>query len=241
MKYLICNLKENMTLTETLKYLEDYRSIPKTNLKIIMCPSYPYLLLFNKNNSLLGSQDVSIYQSGAHTGEVSAVQLASINCHYSLIGHSERRRTYNENEVVIARKIRNCFDAGLKVIYCIGETLEEKERLKTMSVLEKQLGRVLNNFKREELENIIIAYEPVWAIGTGKKASNIIIYEVINFIKKLLKEYYELDIPVLYGGSINKDNIIELEKIDLLDGYLLGKSSLNIEELKQIINKINDK
>ena len=239
MKYLVCNFKENKTLGEILKYLEDYRNIPKTQLQIIVCPSYPYLLLFNKSNCLLGSQDVSIYQKGSHTGEVSALQLASVNCKYAIIGHSERRTLYNENEIVLSKKINNCFSAGLKVIYCIGETLEERERLKTMSVLEKQIGRVLNNFKREELKNIIIAYEPIWAIGTGKKASNIIIYEVISFIKKLLKEYYELDIPVLYGGSVNKDNIEELEQLLIIDGYLLGKSSLDIEELSEIINKIN--
>ena len=237
-KYLICNFKENKTLVETLKYVEDFRFLPKTTNEIIMAPPLPYFLLFNKSHCKLASQDVSIYEGGAHTGEVSAKQLKSMNATYSLVGHSERRILHNENETILTKKIRNCFNAGLKVIYCIGETKEEKERNKTMVVLERQIGIVLNNFTHSELENIIIAYEPVWAIGTGTKATNSTIYEVISFIKKLINDYYEIDIPVLYGGSINRDNIKELEEITNLDGYLVGNACLDINHLKDIILEI---
>lgn len=238
-KYLICNFKENKTLVETLKYVEDFRKLPRTKLELVIAPPLPYLLLFNKSHCKLASQDVSIYEGGAHTGEVSAKQLKSMNATYSLVGHSERRILHNENETVLIKKIRNCFNAGLKVIYCIGETKEEKERNKTMAVLERQIGRVLNNFTHSELENIIIAYEPVWAIGTGEKASNSIIFEVTSFIKKLIYDYYEVEMPVLYGGSINRDNIKELEEIENLDGYLVGNASLNVSHLEDIITEID--
>ncbi|MGM9834757.1 MAG: triose-phosphate isomerase [Bacilli bacterium] len=238
MKYLICNLKANKNLNQILTYEHELRRIPKSDTKIIVCPSNPFMVCFRKDNYILGSQDISKYASGPYTGEVTASQLASLNVKYSLIGHCERKAYFGENENDIVKKIKLCLSAGIKPIYIIGETKEQHDRKKTLFVLEKQIARVLNEFKREEIKNIILVYEPVWTVDGDNILDNSEIEDVINFIKKIIYNYYELDIDVLYGGAINKTNVEELAKIKNIDGILLGKSSLNPETVYDIYNKI---
>lgn len=230
----MCNLKENKTLTEFNDYITE---IEKLNNKeqLVIFPSHIYLSLMHNYNIPFGSQDVSIYEVGSNTGEVSASQIKSAGASYSIIGHSERRDKFNEDEYLLNKKIKNCFNTNLKVIYCIGETLEEKLRQKTYQVLEKQIAKIFNSLSHEDMKNIIIAYEPIWAIGSGKTAVKEDIEEITTFIKRLILDYYEINIKVLYGGSVNKDNISSLNKIKNLDGFLIGKASLIPEEVTEML------
>jgi len=236
MKYLIANLKQNKVLSEIQIYEADLRKKGVFNLNIIICPSTPFLSVFQGNNYKLGTQDVSIYPQGAYTGETSAKQLASMGVKYAIIGHSERRKYFMENNSILSQKIANSFAHGIQVVYCIGETKEEYENKKTYSILEQQIALVLNEFTREELKNIIIAYEPVWAIGTGLTPNTQEIEETTKFIKKIILDYYELDLAVLYGGSVDENNIIDFVKIASLDGFLVGGASLKTEKLFSMID-----
>lgn len=238
MKYLICNLKENKKLEEIKEYEIEISKLPKSKTKLIICPSYLYLTLFNHDNYELGSQDISMFNGGSYTGEISGEQLKSVNTKYVLIGHSERKRYFNEDEKTITKKINNCFKNNLIPIYLVGETKEEKERGKTLIVLEKQIARIFNNYKIDDLSKIMLVYEPVWAIDNEKELNYTIIKEAIVFIKNIIKSYYNLEIPILYGGSINSNNISILLNIKEIDGFLIGKSSLDISKISDIYQTI---
>lgn len=238
MKYLICNLKANKNLNQILTYEHELRKIPKSGTKLIICPSTPFMVCFRNNNYILGSQDVSKFEIGSYTGEVTASQLASLNVKYSLIGHCERKAYFKEVETDLVAKIKRCLNVGIKPLYIIGETKEQHDRKKTFFVLEKQIGRILNEFTREDINNIILVYEPVWTVDKNESLNINEIENVINFIKKIIYEYYELDLDILYGGSINETNISDLKKIKNLDGILIGKSSLKPEMVHNIYDKI---
>lgn len=236
MKYLICNLKSNMTLNEIITYEEDLRNFAKSDTKLVICPSHPYLVFFRDKKYILGSQDVSYYQGGAFTGEVNATQLKSMGVKYSLIGHIERRKNFNEDNKIIVQKIKNSLANNIKPIYIIGETEEEKQRGKTMRVLEYQLNRVLSNFSKEEISNILIAYEPVWAVNGSAYITKNELIEIVLFIKKIIQNYTQDEIPILFGGGINKDNI--LDYISYIDGFLISSSAQKTKNLEEIYNKI---
>ena len=230
----MCNLKANKTLPEFNIYLEEIAKISNKEALTIF-PPYLYLSLLNDKGLTFGSQDVSVYDEGSNTGEVAASQIKSTGASYVIVGHSERRSKFNEDEHILLKKLKQCLKAEIKVVYCIGETLEEKLRHKTYQVLEKQIAKIFNNLSAQDMNNIIIAYEPIWAIGSGKAAKESDIEEITTFIKKLVLDYYDLDIKVLYGGSVNKDNIESINKIKNVDGYLVGKASLNPEEVTEML------
>ena len=234
MKLLMCNLKENKTLEEFNQYLEEITKLSNKE-QLVIFPSYLYLPLMTNSNISFGSQDVSIYNEGSNTGEIAASQIKSTGATYTIIGHSERRNKFEEDEHLLSKKIQNCLKENLKVVYCIGETIEEKLRHKTYQVLEKQIAKIFNGLSHEDMQNIIIAYEPVWAIGSGTPATEEEIEEVVSFIKKLILDYYDQNIKVLYGGSVNKDNIATYKKIKILDGFLVGKASLDPEEIAEML------
>lgn len=234
MKLLMCNLKANKTLVEFNEYLEKIKDLESKE-SLVIFPSHPYLSLMQHSNVAFGSQDVSLHDSGSYTGEVTANQVKSLGAIYAIIGHSERRKSFGEDEYLLAIKVKRAMDANLKVVYCIGETKEEKLRHKTYQVLEKQIAKIFNNLSENAMNDIIIAYEPVWAIGTGNPAKEKDIEEIVSFIKKIILDYYDVTIKVLYGGSINKDNITSLSKINNIDGFLVGKASLNPEEVSEML------
>jgi len=237
MKYLISNLKSNKTLEEIICFENKIKKI-KTNLNLIICPSHPYYLSFTSDNYILGAQDISRKKGGAYTGEVNGIQLANLNVKYVLVGHSERRECFKETEKTFKKKIKHALENNIKVIYCIGETKEENLRQKTYVVLEKQLATVLNEFTKDELKDIIIAYEPIWAINSDDIPNTNELTEIFTFIKKLVKQYYEVDIEVVYGGSCNEKTIEELVKIENIDGILVGNASLEADNLIKIIKKL---
>lgn len=231
MKYLVCNFKNKLQKEDIIKYNDSIKELAfKT--KLILCPTSIYLPLFDGDNYSLGIQDISSFMDKTLTGEVDAYQAKSLGVKYAIIGHSERRIYKHEINIDFINKINNALENDISIIYCVGETKEEKENGKTYEILEKQISEVLNNV---EIKNIMIAYEPVWAIGTGTIPSNNDIKEVIEFLKDIIYEKYEVNLDILYGGSVSKENIDELIKIKGLSGFLVGKSSLDIDSVLSIL------
>lgn len=203
--------------------------------EVVICPSYIFIPYFDKCNFILGSQDVSFKNGGATTGEVSSKQLKSMNVKYSIVGHSERRDMFNDNSTVIVEKINRLFEEDITPILCVGEHLEDKENGNQKDVVAKELMEVFDNISKEK--DIVIAYEPIWAIGTGLIPSNNEIEDIISFIKDFTSDKYNKSVKVLYGGSVNSKNIDELNEITVVDGYLIGGASCKKEEFLEIINK----
>lgn len=237
MKLVVANHKMNLTLPEVLDYKHKIEEIDTSRIKLVICPSYPYLVELDSNKYYLGSQNVGFLESGSLTGEISAKQLSFLHVSYVLIGHSERRNLLKEDNDCIRKKIEHTLKSGMHVILCVGENQEEKKCGKTSRILKEELG-VLKDLSPNQLAKVIIAYEPIWAIGTGNIPENDEIYENVEYIKNLVYDKYAADIKVLYGGSVSPDNINLLEKLDNIDGYLIGGASLNPKKMSEIINKV---
>ncbi len=227
------NHKSNLEKEEYLKYLEDFSTI-KTNHHLIVCPSFINLGQSNPDKIHLGSQNVSTYNSGAHTGEISVQQLKSYQVEYTIVGHSERRQEQKESLKEIHQKIIQLQKYDITPILCIGETKKEREEGKVEEILEKELLSATEGLTKEQKEKMIIAYEPIWSIGTGLIPSNKDIKKTISFIKKILP-----NTKVLYGGSVTEENIDIIKTISIIDGYLLGGLSLKIEKLKMLLKKLD--
>lgn len=230
MKWIISNLKMNLTLPDIIEYEKELSKIESKS-KIIICPSFPYLSYFNSSNYYLGSQDVSNQESGSLTGEVSAKQLKSLNVKYTIIGHSERRQQLSETNDQISGKLKRLFENDITPILCIGEL--NKNSLTTEEEIKINLEEIFKDIIN--INNIIVAYEPVWSIGTGNIPSNSHIEKVVEYIKKWFYNKYNIAIDVIYGGSVTLNNIKQLNDVSNIEGYLLGGTSLNIDTLKEII------
>lgn len=222
MKILAANFKMNLTLNEINEYIDKIKDIDNKN--IVLIPSNIYIPYFLNKKFSVGVQDAYYLDNGAFTGEVSAKQISSLGVNYAIIGHSERRMYFNETNDILNKKILSCESNGLKVIYCIGETKEERESNKTKEVLLKQLGEGLKG-----ASEVIIAYEPRWAIGTNVTPTNEEIEDIISFIKS------KYNYKVLYGGSTNDKNIASLNTISNVDGFLVGGASLDYDKFKKMI------
>ncbi len=243
-KIVAANWKLNKTLQDAVSLINFIQSNIQQNDDIIkiICPTYPLLYpiaqMLDKNKSLyLGAQNCSIYQKGAYTGEVSAEILKSIGCDYVIIGHSERRKIFNETEQQLSEKLDIVLKNNMKVIYCVGEELEQRKQNLQFNIVKQQLENILN-LSDEHLKNIIIAYEPVWAIGTGVTATAKQAQEMHAFIRETIAtknaEIANI-IPILYGGSCNSSNANELFHQRDIDGGLIGSASLKGDEFMQII------
>lgn len=233
-KIIVANLKMYMDQEEVLSYIKALDSIPHIN-QVLFFPSTLYLPYFTEKKYPVGIQNISTEKQGAYTGEVSAKQAASLGVQACLIGHSERRKYFKEDNVQIGEKLRRAEENGLQIILCIGETIEEQEEEKTESILAEQLS-VLERVSTSYFSNLMIAYEPVWAVGTGHLPTHTVLKERISFIRKYLERWPESDtIPILYGGSITPDTIGNLCTIEEVNGFLIGKASTDIEKLSQMI------
>ena len=228
------NNKCNFTKEDFLTYQESLQKI-KTNHQMILCPSNIFLSYYNLNHMALGSQNVSKTTSGAYTGEISAEQLNSFNVKYCIVGHSERRNYQQENNKDINEKIKRLFSYNITPILCIGETETERKNNLVDKVLTEELTEAIKELPEEQQNKIIIAYEPIWSIGTGIIPKNDEIIEVIEIIKKTLPQN-----KILYGGSVNLENIDELQEITNLDGYLLGGLSLRANNLEKFVKKLKN-
>ncbi len=238
-KIIALNLKMNLNYDTVSSYIDTVKNKISDNNEVIFFPSFLYLEDFKKSGYKIGAQNVHYLDNGAFTGEISPLQLKSMGIRYVLIGHSERRIYFKEDDDLINNKIKGCLKNNLNIILCIGETDEERKRLKTALILEKQIKNAFKNIDLEDLSDITIAYEPVWAIGTGKVPKIEDIEDAIKYIKKLVLNEYGLNIKVLYGGSINKENIKSIINIKILDGVLIGSSSIDPKYLVNMLDLIN--
>lgn len=237
--YLVCNLKANKTRTELIEYEKELSRLNiSPNIELIICPSTPFLYLFQRDFYKLGSQDISKYENGPHTGENTGEQLSSLNVRYALVGHSDRRKLFKEEEQTIINKIKKSYHSHIKPIYFIGESLEQRKYNLTSNVLEKQLTHIIDEVPDYKREKMIIVYEPVWSIGSGKTPTLEEIKNSVMIIKNIILNKYSLNLPVLYGGSVNENNIGDLLKVKEIDGYVLGESSKDIDNLINIYNKL---
>jgi triosephosphate isomerase (TIM) len=246
-KVIAGNWKMNNDLKETqnlLSKLSSGLSIDNLNCDVIVCP--PFTSLYEAHSLLkdtkikIGAQNMYFESSGAFTGEISAVMLKSIGCEYVILGHSERRAIFGETDELINKKIKKANESGLKPIFCVGELLEEREAGITEKIIEKQIKSGLNGVLSDEMSKIIIAYEPVWAIGTGKTATPGQAQDVHEFIRNLICEKYGASVSdsiiIQYGGSVNANNARELLFQKDIDGALVGGASLKADTFISIIN-----
>ena len=240
-KVIAGNWKMNKNLSESVSLISEIvnkiKKI-KTKVDIIICPPFTSLDTAGeliKNSSIkLGAQNMHSEDSGAYTGEISAAMLKSIGCEYVILGHSERRTIFHENDEMINKKMKKALENNLKPIFCIGESLEEREKGITFDIIKEQLERGLTGINNTNLENIIIAYEPVWAIGTGKTATPSQAQEVHEFIRKCAKENLSNssaeNLIIQYGGSVKPENSAELLNQPDIDGALVGGASLKVAD-----------
>lgn len=238
MKYIVLNHKMNLEYNAIKKYLEKLTQLDIKNNKLIVCPSDIYLTNFIDKKFIVGSQNASSNKDGAYTGEVSASQLRSLGVSYSLVGHSERRKYFKEDNQDINKKIRLLLLNKVKPILCVGESLNEKNSSSTKEVIFRQLQGAIEKLNANDIENLIIAYEPVWAIGSGKIPTNEEIETIIFYIKDLIYKNFKVKVRVLYGGSVNEKNIDKIKQVKGIDGYLLGGISLKLDQLQELINKL---
>lgn len=215
-----------------------------TNAEVMIAPSYVLLNAvaeqIKKSGICLGAQDLFWEKEGAYTGEVSSAMLVSVGCKYVIIGHSERRQYFAETDQNVNLKIRAAIESGLAPILCVGETEIQREAEETFSVLDKQMQLGLKDFSADELEKLVVAYEPVWAIGTGKTATSRQAQEVHEFLRNFLENTFgnslAKNIRILYGGSVKPDNISELMAMPDIDGALVGGASLNADTFYRIVS-----
>jgi triosephosphate isomerase (TIM) len=245
------NWKMNKTYLEAKEFIAKLNKLPELKTKTIIATPNIYVdtLYINneRENVFIAMQNCSSFESGAYTGEISAKMIASLQLKYCIVGHSERRQYFGETDEIIANKLSLLIQNNVSPIFCIGETLEEREKNETFNVLRRQLMRGLKGIDAENMKKIVIAYEPVWAIGTGVTASKEQAEEVHQFICHLLSEIYTPElakqIPILYGGSCNEKNAEDLFNQPNIWGGLIGGASLDIESfysIMQIAEKINE-
>lgn len=222
----------NLTLAEVNDYIEFFKDKKYSN--VIFAPSSIYLSKFVESGLKTSSQDASFASIGAYTGDISANQLKSLGVEYSIVGHSERRKYYSDDKYV-NDKLRELINNGIIPILCIGETKEEKDKGITLDVLKKEIDEAFSN---NIIDNVIVAYEPIWSIGTGVIPTNEDINETIAFIKEYISKEYHTNNKVLYGGSVSNKNINELERIDIVDGYLVGGCSIKKDDFDLLIRSV---
>lgn len=239
--FIAANWKMNKTIGETLSFLEEFIPLVKdvSDVEILIAPPFTSLFVASeklKNTSILiGGQNVFYEEKGAYTGEISPLMLKDAGCSYVIIGHSERRQYFNETDEIINKKILAAKRNNLRVVLCIGETLEERHVGKTFDVLD---GQIEKGLKDASPEDIVIAYEPVWAIGTGKTATTWQAQEAHRFIRERLSSLYgkiSEEIRIIYGGSVSPENIKSLMDCEDVDGALVGGASLKAESFSKIV------
>jgi triosephosphate isomerase (TIM) len=245
------NWKMNMDFTEGLKFAsvldKHFRENPSGKATVILCTPFIHLAgvaeILKKGKIALGAQNCASEASGAYTGEISAYMVKSTGAEYVIIGHSERRSYYHEDDKLLNKKTLLALNSGLKVIFCCGEVLSEREDGKHFLIVKRQLEEGLFSLSMDLMDKIVIAYEPVWAIGTGRTATPDQAQEMHKHIRDLVKEKYGNDcakkLPILYGGSCKPSNAAEIFSKPDVDGGLIGGASLKKEDFAGIVDAIN--
>lgn len=238
------NWKMHKTIAEALEFVNDVKDkVNNDNVEAVICAPFTLLKDLKEatkgTNIKIGAQNMHWEETGAYTGEVSGKMLEVINVEYVIIGHSERRQYFAETDETVNKKVKSAFKYNLKPIVCVGETLEQKEEGKTNEIITSQTKLALEGLNTEQVKKLTIAYEPIWAIGTGKTATsedaNNSIKEIRNEIKNIYGEEVAEKVSILYGGSVKASNAKELFETSDIDGALVGGASLSVEEFKNII------
>lgn len=239
------NWKMNKTGKEGAALVSELIPLVKdAKCEVVVCVPYTALEkvadALKGSNIKLGAENVHWEKSGAFTGEISVDMLKEIGVEYVIIGHSERRQYFGETDETVNKRTIAALNGGLKAIVCVGETLEEREGNVTENVVEKQIKEGLANISAEQMDNVIIAYEPVWAIGTGRTATNEQANETIGYIRKVVSNVFGKEVAdkvrIQYGGSMNPQNATELMAMSEIDGGLIGGASLLADKFSQVVN-----
>lgn len=242
-KLIVGNFKMNTTVKEFSYYLDEFLPLVKQSTKsIVLCVPYTHLMLAGQKlvstQIKFGAQNLSTEDKGALTGEISNAMIKDLGASYVIVGHSERRQLFNEKDEQINKKIIKALAVNLKAIVCVGETKTEKNSNKTNEIIKKQLETALGGLYENELKNIIIAYEPVWAIGSGKVPQAKEIEQTVNCIRHFILENFSKQASekttVLYGGSVNELNYQNFLKINGIDGLLVGGACLDFNKFATI-------
>ena len=245
--FCIANWKMNKNIKESVDFLNKIskKDLSVSNSQMIICPSFLSLKLYwsdIKDYISFGSQNVSSFEKGSFTGEISISMLEEENifCDWVIIGHSERRMIFKETNEDISNKMKLVYNSSLNPILCIGESLEEKNNDLTSQVLEKQIHLAFSKIDFSIAKDILIAYEPVWAIGTGIAANIDVIEKNMKLIKKMINNINtnNCNIYLLYGGSVNEDNAAEIFSLNDVNGFLIGGASLEVESFYSIYKQI---
>jgi triosephosphate isomerase len=241
------NWKMYKTVAEAVKYVKELRVLAKdiTGVEIVIAPPFPALHAAAeaaRNSSIaIAAQDVYWEREGAFTGAVSAPMIKEAGAEFIIIGHSERRTLFGESDAMVNRKVQAAFGAGLTPIACIGETLDQRERNETFDVLDRQIKLGLDGLTSEHLSQLVLAYEPVWAIGTGRNATPAQAGEAHGHIRQRLRQWFGVDAAdlchVIYGGSVKPENIRELIAQPDVDGALVGGASLDVHAFFDIVSR----
>jgi len=241
------NWKMNKTLGDAIELANGLkRNLYKVeDVDIVLCPPYTALSdvkeVIMESNIMLGAQNIYWEEEGAYTGEIAPGMLKDCGCAYVIIGHSERRQYFNETNETVNKRLRAALKAGLRPIVCVGEKLEEREQGEAFDVIRDHVTGGLKGITEEQMENCVIAYEPVWAIGTGKNATPDQAQEVHRFVRDLISKTYSQEISsiirIQYGGSVKPDNCAELMGKPDIDGFLVGGASLKVDSFTDIVKK----
>jgi len=244
----ICgNWKMYKTVADTVKYVKEFRSLVKgvADVEIVLAPTFTSLHAAaeaaRNSNVAIAAQDLYWEREGAFTGEVSAPMIREAGAEYVIVGHSERRTLFRDTDDTVNRKAAAAFAAGLTPIVCIGETLDQRERAETFDVLDRQIKTGLDGLTAEQLALLVIAYEPVWAIGTGRNATPAQAAEAHGHIRQRLRQWFGGEAAehchVIYGGSVKPENITDLVSQTDVDGVLVGGASLDVQAFFEIVTR----
>jgi triosephosphate isomerase len=241
------NWKMYKSVVETVKYVKEFRDLVKgiDDVEIVVAPTFTAIYAAadaaRNSNVAIAAQDLYWEREGPFTGEVGGPMLRDAGAELVIIGHSERRTLFGETDTTVNRKIHAAFAAGLSPIACIGETLDQRERGETFDVLDRQIKQGLDGLSTEQLIQLVVAYEPVWAIGTGRNASPAQAAEAHTHIRQRLRQWFGADAAeschIIYGGSVKPDNIRDLITQDNVDGALVGGASLDVRSFSDLVSR----
>ncbi|MBH31824.1 MAG: triose-phosphate isomerase [Candidatus Marinimicrobia bacterium] len=246
----VANWKMFKTPSESVEFVDRLKNkiLDWERVKIILCA--PYTSLFEMGNSLmgdgridLGAQNIHWESEGAFTGEISAAMLQACGVEWVIVGHSERRVLFGESDEDVCRKVMTAIEEGLSVIFCVGETIQERKAGKTSLVLGEQLGTLLAKLTEDQLRKLLIAYEPIWAIGTGLNATSEQIAETHHILRRIIEKTFPSaasQVAIQYGGSVNQGNCKELSEVSEVNGFLIGGASLDVDQFGEIVKTITE-
>ena len=238
------NWKMHKTIAEALEFVNEVKDrVNNDKVEAVICAPFTLLKDLKQatkgTNIKIGAQNMHFEEKGAFTGEISPLMLKELDMDYVVIGHSERRQSFNETDETVNKKVLKALEVGIDPILCVGETLEEREAGNTKDVCKVQVEKALENVSKEDLAKVVIAYEPVWAIGTGKTATSEDANDVIAYIREVVANLYgELanEVRIQYGGSVKPSNVAEIMNQSDIDGALVGGASLEANDYVELVN-----